>query len=239
VTVAAALVAADLALRQAVGEWQGRGALPAAVIQPALQEQLLERRLAHDARLRRNVLAQLPQRLRRDVADDVQASLDITAIARIAHLPPRPLSAFRVTEASPPLRLKAYYLEAQRRSRVAWQVLAAINYVESDFGRLDTRAGGGQGPMQFIPSTWARYGRGDRHDPHQAILAAGRLLAAAGARRDLRAALRHYNPYPTYTDAIVRLSGRIRRDPAVFLQLYARRLFVRTKHGFRRLNSHL
>ena len=233
-TVAAALVAADLALRQAAAAWQGRGEVPAAVVRPAWEEQQLERRLALDPRLRRVVLPELPSPLARDVGDDVAAYADIEAIAR--QVPARPLSAYRLSRARPPLELESYYREAERRSGVPWQVLAAINFVESDFGRIDSRAGGGQGPMQFIPSTWRRYGRGDRHDPRQAILAAGRLLAAAGASRNLRAALRHYNPYPTYGDAIVRLAGRIRRDPLVFLELYARRLVVRTPHGYRRVD---
>lgn len=232
--IAATLVAADLALRQAVGAWQGRGGVPAAVVHPALHEQLLERRLAHEPRLRRAVLAELPSSLARDVADDVTAYADLLVIA--AHVPPRPLGAYRVLRARPPLELESYYREAEQRSGIPWQVLAAINFVETDFGRIDTRAGGGQGPMQFIPSTWRRYGRGDRHDPRQAILAAGRLLAAAGGVRHLRAALRRYNPYPTYGDAIVRLAARMRRDPRVFLEYYARRLIVRTPRGDRQLD---
>jgi hypothetical protein len=232
--LAAALVAADVALRRGVAQWGGHGAPPPAVVAAALEEQLIERRLARDPQLRRVVLPRLPRALARDVADDVASYADLETIAK--RVPARPLSAYRVTTPRPPLELESYYREAQRRSGVPWQVLAAINFVETDFGRIDTRAGGGQGPMQFIPSTWRRYGRGDRHDPRQAILAAGRLLAAAGAAGDLRAALRRYNPYPTYGDAVIRLAGRIRRDPAVFLEYYARRLIVRTRSGYRRLD---
>ena len=39
--------------------------------------------------------------------------------------------------------------------------------------------------MQFMPATWKSYGRGgDIQDPRDAILAAGRFLAAAGAARE-------------------------------------------------------
>src|SRR5919204_255205 len=95
--------------------------------------------------------------------------------------------------------------EAQRRSHVGWRLLAAINLVESAFGRLrNDSVAGAQGPMQFMPSTWRAYGRGDVHDPHEAILAAGRFLHAGGASANLRGALFHYNPSPAYVDAILR-----------------------------------
>jgi membrane-bound lytic murein transglycosylase B len=232
VTVAAALVAADLALRQALGSWNGASTEPPAVVQPAVQEQWLELRLAADPSLERRVLAQLPARLARDVRDDV------TAHAELARLtPPRPASAFRVASARPADELKRYYLEGERRSGVPWQVLAAVNYVESDFGRLrESSVAGAQGPMQFMPSTWKAYGRGDVHDPHQAILAAARFLRAAGAPQDLRGALHRYNPSWAYADAVLRFVGRIRRDPQAYLVFYARRLIVRTPHGYRRLN---
>jgi membrane-bound lytic murein transglycosylase B len=136
-------------------------------------------------------------------------------------------------------RLRAYYAEAQRRSAIPWQVLAAVNYVESDFGRVrQSSVSGARGPMQFIPSTWAAYGRGDVHDPHQAILGAARFLHAAGWTVDERAALHRYNPSWAYVDAIERYAGRIRRDPQAFLVYYARRLIVRTPQGYRRL-THL
>ncbi len=111
-----------------------------------------------------------------------------------------------------------------------------MNYVESDFGRVrQSSVSGAQGPMQFMPSTWAAYGRGNVHDPRQAILGAARFLHAAGGTVDERAALHRYNPSWAYVDAIERYAGRIRRDPQAFLVYYARRLIVRTPQGYRRL----
>jgi membrane-bound lytic murein transglycosylase B len=133
-------------------------------------------------------------------------------------------------------KLRAYYAEAQRRSGIPWQVLAAVNYVESDFGRMrQSSVSGAQGPMQFMPSSWRAYGQGNVDDPHQAILAAGRFLHAAGGVVDERAALHRYNASWAYVDAIERYTGRIRRDPQAFLVFYARRLIVRTPEGYRRL----
>jgi membrane-bound lytic murein transglycosylase B len=231
--VAAALVAADLALQRALPSWNGGGAVPPAIAKPARTEQWIELRLGSDPALEGRTLAQLPPRLARDVRDDVSAHRELARLT-----PPRPLSAFRIGNAAPAAALRAYYAEAERRSGVPWRVLAAVNYVESDFGRLrEASVAGAQGPMQFIPSTWASYGRGDVHDPRQAILAAGRFLRAAGAPRDLRGALYRYNPSGAYVDAVLRFAERMRRDPRAFLAFYARAVVVRTPDGYRKLTS--
>jgi soluble lytic murein transglycosylase-like protein len=217
-TVAAALISADLVLQRGIARWHGSGAPPAAVVQAAVREQRIELRMASDARLARGVLAKLPRVLGRDVADDVAARRDLLLLAPHKAGPP-----IRLGPALPVVRLQSYYTEAQRRSGVAWQVLAAVNFVESDFGRLrESSSSGAQGPMQFMPSTWASYGRGNVHDPHAAILAAARFLRAAGAPGAERAALLHYNPSSLYVDAVERLAGRIRRAPSALLVFYAR-----------------
>ena len=216
-TVAAALAAADLALRRGITQWRGVGAEPAAVVQAAETEQRIVLRMARDPRLARGVLAQLPGGLARDAADDVAARRDLLRLAPRAKGPP-----IRLGPALPVARLRTLYLEGQRRSGVAWQVLAAVNFVESDFGRLrEASVAGAQGPMQFMPSTWAAYGRGDVHDPQAAILAAARFLHAAGAPADERGALLRYNPSSLYVDAVERYAGRMRREPASLLVFYA------------------
>ncbi len=198
----------------------------------AYAEQKILLRLSDDPKLSARVIRLLPPRVARDVADDVLAHRELARLT-----PARPLSAFRVGKAAAAAKLRAWYAEAQRRSGIAWQLLAAVNYVESDFGRMrESSVAGAQGPMQFMPSTWASYGRGDIHDPHQAILAAGRFLRAAGGDRDERRALYRYNPSWAYVDAVRRYAGRIRRNPRAFRIFYARRLVVRTLSGYRRLN---
>jgi membrane-bound lytic murein transglycosylase B len=217
--LAVQLVRADAALQQRV------------TTAAAYAEQRIELRLSDDPSLAARVIRLLPSRLARDVTDDVLAHRELARLT-----PPRPLSAFRVGAAAAASRLRAYYADAQRRSGIAWQLLAAINYVESDFGRLrEASVAGAQGPMQFMPSTWAAYGRGSIHDPHAAVLAAARFLAAAGGVRDERAALYRYNPSPAYVEAVERYADRIRRDPRAFLVFYARPLIVRTPEGYRRI----
>jgi hypothetical protein len=219
--LAAQLVRADAALQERV------------TTADAYAEQRIELRLSDDPALAARVLRLLPSRLARDVTDDVLAHRELARLT-----PPRPLSAFRVGAATAAAKLRAYYAEAERRSGIAWQVLAAVNYVESDFGRLrEASVAGAQGPMQFLPSTWASYGRGSIHDPHAAILAAGRFLRAAGGARNERAALYRYNPSTAYVDAVERYAARIRRDSRAFLVYYARPLVVRTPAGYRRLGG--
>jgi transglycosylase-like protein with SLT domain len=218
--LAAQLVRADAALHASV------------TVQAALAEQLVELRLSDDPALARTVIRLLPSRLARDVTDDVLAHRELATLK-----PSHPGPPIRLGPAVAAARLRAYYAEAQHRSGVAWQVLAAVNYVESDFGRLrEASASGALGPMQFIPSTWAAYGRGNVRDPHAAILAAARFLHAAGAPGDERGALFRYNPAAAYVDAVERYAGRIRRDPTAFLVFYARRVLVRTADGYRALD---
>ena len=223
-TVAAALVAADLALQRGISRWHGSGPVPAAVTHASLAEQRIELRMARDPRLARGVLAKLPTRLARDVADDVAARRDLLLLAPHGRKGP----PIRLGPALPVARLKSLYGAAQRSSAVPWQVLAAVNYVESDFGRLrEASVSGAQGPMQFMPATWAEYGRGDVHDPHAAILAAARFLHAAGAPALERTALLRYNPSSLYVDAVERYAARIRRNSASLLVFYVRKPLIR------------
>jgi len=110
-------------------------------------------------------------------------------------------------------------------------LLAAINFVESDFGRARTTAkADAQGPMQFEPATWRAYGMGgDVYDEQDAILAAANLLARNGGRKDERAALAHYNRSPLYRDAVLHLAHRMANVSRAFREYYAWRLYLRKR----------
>ncbi|MGH2869592.1 MAG: lytic murein transglycosylase [Solirubrobacteraceae bacterium] len=111
----------------------------------------------------------------------------------------------------PPRFLIPIYMEAGRRFHVPWQVLAAINAVESDFGRnMNTSSAGAIGWMQFMPSTWKQYGMAvDGHsvpnpyDPRDAIFSAARYLAAAGAAQDVSRAIFAYNHAGWYVNMVL------------------------------------
>jgi membrane-bound lytic murein transglycosylase B len=131
------------------------------------------------------------------------------------------------------------YREAERRFKVPWTVLAAVNFVESKFGKLrNASAAGAQGPMQFMPATWRHYGLGGNvHDAHDAILGAANYLHASGAPHDLRGALRHYNPSRSYVDAVLRYARRISSDRTMFFAFYNWQVYLKTSLGDRRVTG--
>jgi hypothetical protein len=210
--------------------WDQSWPPPRSVTLLALYEQRIVRLLAAEPRLAAQVVPRYPA-----VGDDVAALRELRQLA--AGAPPP--AVVRVGPPAPAPRLLAWYRAAQRRFGVRWQVLAAVNYVESAFGKVRSASGAGaEGPMQFEPGTWARYGLGgDVHDPHDAILGAADDLAANGARHDERAALYRYNPSALYVDAVLRYAHAIARDPRRFLVYYSRQVYARTAAGVRRITG--
>ncbi len=116
------------------------------------------------------------------------------------------IESFRI----PPFLLPIYQA-AGTAYGIPWQVLAAINEVETDYGRdLSVSSAGAEGWMQFLPSSWATYGvdaNGDGYEdpynPADAIFAAARYLAAAGGTANIRAAIYSYNHSQTYVDSVM------------------------------------
>jgi murein DD-endopeptidase MepM/ murein hydrolase activator NlpD len=110
----------------------------------------------------------------------------------------------------PPFLLPIYQA-AGTEYAVPWQVLAAINEIETDYGRnLSVSSAGAMGWMQFIPSSWKMYGldanddgRKDPYNPVDAIFAAARYLKAAGADKNLRQAIFAYNHATWYVDSVL------------------------------------
>jgi murein DD-endopeptidase MepM/ murein hydrolase activator NlpD len=100
---------------------------------------------------------------------------------------------------------------------VPWQVLGAINKIESNFGQnMGPSSAGAVGWMQFMPSTWERWGMdGDGDgvanpwDPEDAVFAAARYLAAAGAHEDISRAIFAYNHAQWYVDDVLNLASQL------------------------------
>ncbi|NUR76977.1 MAG: lytic transglycosylase domain-containing protein [Thermoleophilia bacterium] len=229
--LAAALVQTERSLNEAIDRWATSAAPPRDVTLLALYVQRIIRALAANVRLAAAVV-----RLDPAAADDVAARTDLAALASSSpslRVPPRVGPAPRAD------RLLRWYREAQTRFGVRWQLLAAVNFVESGFGRIrNASTAGAQGPMQFEPATWRAYGLGgDVHDPHDAILGAANYLAANHAASDERAALFHYNHSPLYVDAVARYTRRITHDRRGFLRYYSWQVYVRTRAGYRRVTG--
>jgi hypothetical protein len=110
----------------------------------------------------------------------------------------------------PPFLLPIYQA-AGAQYGIHWQILAAINEVETGFGRnLRESSAGAIGWMQFLPSSWHRYGvdadgdgKRDPWDPVDAIFAAARYLHAAGAESSLPNAIFAYNHAGWYVDQVI------------------------------------
>jgi membrane-bound lytic murein transglycosylase B len=227
------------ALDRAVDTWRSEGdpssgSPPDDVTLYALDQQRIHLRLSGSPRLAKSVLAQVPGRVAALARATIRARRDLAALAT-----PQPRSRLETGRAPPAGTLLRNYREAQRRFGVAWPVLAAVNFVESAFGRMrNASTAGAQGPMQFIPSTWAAYGMGgDISDPHDAVLGAANYLHANGAPGDYRRALYGYNPSRLYVDAVLTYANRIRRDSAKFFAYYAWQVFVRTPSGTQRITG--
>jgi len=94
---------------------------------------------------------------------------------------------------------------------VPWQVLAAINEVETDYGRdVSISSAGAEGWMQFLPGEWAQYGVDangdgfkDPYNPADAIFAAARYLRAAGGDTNIKAAVFSYNHSAAYMESVM------------------------------------
>jgi len=128
--------------------------------------------------------------------------------------------------------LLSYYRESQQSSGVQWQYLAAINLIETNMGRIQgLSSAGAQGPMQFMPATWASYGRGDVNNPRDAILAAGRYLHVHGAPQNMTGAIYAYNPSWLYVRAVQLYAKQMFDDSHAFLGYYNWQVYVQTTKG--------
>lgn len=121
-----------------------------------------------------------------------------------------------------PLFLLPIYQAAEAQYGVPWQVLAAINEVETDYGNdLNVSTAGAVGWMQFMPETWLRYGvdvqdagYADPYNPVDAVFAAARYLRAAGAAQSLKGAIYAYNHSQAYVESVMLRATLIAHYPS-------------------------
>ncbi len=143
------------------------------------------------------------------------------------------LPPWHIEPPAPADELLSYYHQAESESGVGWNYLAAINLIETRFGSIvGASTAGAQGPMQFLPATFAGYGQGgDVNSPHDSILAAGRYLAANGFANDRDHAIYRYNHASQYVRAVNQYAALLAADPATFVGFYRWNVYCSTTAG--------
>jgi soluble lytic murein transglycosylase-like protein len=223
-------VALAAQLDRAVSTVRDPNAAPDAVRQAAELQQLAIRVLSRGSgTFRRSVVSRLQPATGRETRAQLRAARLLTVLTE----PRRRFPPWRILEPPPPGVLLGYYREAQRRTGVPWSYLAAIHLVETRMGRIrGPSTAGALGPMQFLPTTWAKYGAGgDINDPRDAILAAARLLADHGAPRDLAGALWHYNPSAKYVGAVTAYARTMQESAAAYRGYWHWQVYCQLRRG--------
>ena len=108
------------------------------------------------------------------------------------------------------------YRDSAQKYGIDAMILAAVGQIETEHGQggksntCVSSPAGAQGPMQFMPETWAQAGldgdgdgREDVCDYRDAIPAAAKYLVDGGAPEDYRAALFQYNRANWYVEDVL------------------------------------
>ncbi|WP_457149355.1 lytic murein transglycosylase [Mycobacterium sp. URHB0021] len=200
-----------------------------ALVAAARRQQAAYRAIGHHPEWDAVTRPRVPASLLKVYDCNVDARRQLTAMSQAKDM----LPAWRIVPPVPAQKLLGYYHEAESASGVDWNYLAAINLIETGFGSIDgLSTAGAQGPMQFLPSTFAAYGEGgDVHSPRDAIMAAGRYLAANGFVDDRDHAIYRYNHANEYVQAVNDYAAVIAADPAAFAGYYRWEVYYMTTSG--------
>lgn len=188
--------------------------------------------LAHEQQMLYRVIGRNPEWIRLTLADapadhapTIERHLAARqAIGNIGHggEPPVDVPAWEIVEPLPADELLALYRSAEDATGIHWSFLAAINLIETGFGRIDgLSTAGAQGPMQFLPTTWEEVSDGDIDSPHDAIPAAARYLVRRGGPDDMHNALWGYNNSDAYVAAVTHYANLFRDDETAFAAAHA------------------
>lgn len=163
----------------------------------------------------------------------VTANLDATSELRATVVPGPDLpTAWRIVDPAPLDDLARFYRDAETEFGVPWAYLASIHLVETRMGRIrGTSVAGAQGPMQFMPGTWAAYGEGDVNSDRDAIRAAARYLKANGAPANMPNALFRYNNSQRYVHAVTAYAEVMRAEPDAYRGYYGWQVYYLTTKG--------
>jgi len=192
-------------------------------------QQRVYRTIAAKPEWRDPFLAAVPVELRATVTANVDATSDLRAT--VVPGPDLP-TAWRIVEPAPLDDLARFYRDAETEFGVPWSYLAAIHLVETRMGRIrGTSVAGAQGPMQFMPGTWAAYGEGDVNSDRDSIRAAARYLKANGAPANMPNALFRYNNSQRYVRAVTAYAEVMRAEPDAYRGYYNWQVYYLTTKG--------
>ena len=197
----------------------------------AHQQQVIYRVLSLDRQRSQAVLDQLPTRWRSVAERHLAARRAFLAMSKRR---PTQVPAWRIIPPEPLPQLRAHYRKAEAATGIEWEVLAAVNLVETGMGRIDgVSIANAQGPMQFLPTTWAEpgIGRGDIRNPHDAIQAAARYLVRRGGLKNIRRGLWGYNNSDLYGEAVLLYASLIKEDPQALVGLYHWEIHYNAQQG--------
>jgi hypothetical protein len=169
----------------------------------------------------REVLVVAPKISLAQLQSDVHSTLGRSARVVITRAAPvdQAVSSVYARQVIPASYLDLYRRAATTCPGLPWTVLAGIGTLETRNGEnVHTSSMGAQGPMQFLPSTWATWGYdadGDGHadinDPVDAVFSAARYLCAVGAGRGgtaLDDAVFSYNHAWWYVREVIEMANR-------------------------------
>ncbi|MCB0923026.1 MAG: lytic murein transglycosylase [Mycobacterium sp.] len=216
------LVADELALRDPATPEDQR-------VAAARRQQAAYRAIGRNPQWDAIVRPRIPESLGFVFDRNIDARRQLNAMAEVRDT----LPAWRIVPPAPADQLLGYYREAEAAYGVPWNYLAAINLIETRFGSIvGTSTAGAQGPMQFMPATWAEYGQGGNlRDPRDAILGAARYLAANGFAADPDHAIFRYNNARQYVRAVNDFAAVMAADPSTFGSYYLWDVYYFTTAG--------
>ena len=194
---------------------------PSALPDLGHQQQVIYRVLSADSARSAAVVAALPPRWKSVAERHLAARREFLRMSRGRG--PSRLPAWRIIQPEPAEQLLSYYRKAEATTGIEWEVLAAVNLVETGMGRIDgISVANAQGPMQFLPTTWAEpgIGAGDIRNPHDAIQAAARYLVRRGGLQNIRQGLWGYNNSDYYGRAVLLYASLMKEDPRAYIGFY-------------------
>ncbi|MEM9133128.1 MAG: lytic transglycosylase domain-containing protein [Actinomycetota bacterium] len=177
------------------------------------------------------VLAEVDPAVSTAVAGNWAARVELDFLLR-QHSLSDTLPAWRIDEPLPADELLGYYREAGERHGVPWEILAAINLIETRMGRINgISTAGAQGPMQFLPTTWAECCEGDPYNDRDAINGAAQYLIDRGGATDLDRAIWGYNNSDHYVGAVTGYAAVLAEDPEAYYGYHGWQVYFASTAG--------